>query len=286
MVSREKTQELGVELLDLERIIEEKDSKLLRSLPKFIINKIKHIVHLDEMNELIFKYRNFYGIEFAKAVLNEFNITVEIIGEKNIPLDGRNIFASNHPLGGVDGVVLLTILDFKNLASKIIVNDLFQYIKNLRPTVVKVNVLGTNYKDYIKALDNEYASDIQIITFPSGEVSRKRKGIITEGIWQKSFIKKAIQHERDIVPIYVDGKNSRFFYNLSNIRKFLGIKTNIELIYLPDEMFKQKNKTIKVYFGKPISYKTLDESLSYMEYAQKIKKYAYNLPFKKNDFNI
>jgi len=102
----------------------------------------------------------------------------------------------------------------------------------------------------------------------------------------KSFIAKAVQHKRDIVPVFIDGTNSKFFYNLSNIRTRLGVKANLEMFYLPDEMFKQKGKTITLTFGKPIPYSVFDKSFSPVEWAQKVKEHVYKLTNDQNrEFN-
>jgi putative hemolysin len=95
--------------------------------------------------------------------------------------------------------------------------------------------------------------------------------------WHKSFISKAIQHKRDIVPAYFSGRNSNFFYNLANIRKFLGLKANIEMLYLADEMFKQKGKEIMLVFGETIPWETFDKSKSAPEWAEWVKSKSYGL---------
>jgi putative hemolysin len=92
--------------------------------------------------------------------------------------------------------------------------------------------------------------------------------------WTKSFIQKSIESERDVVPVYFEGRNSNFFYNFANFRTFLGIKTNFEMLYLADEMFKQRGKTFHIYFGKPISYKTFDNSRNTQEWANWVREQA------------
>jgi putative hemolysin len=107
--------------------------------------------------------------------------------------------------------------------------------------------------------------------------SRKKKGVICDLQWQKSFITKAIQHKRDIIPVYFSGRNSDFFYNLSNIRKTLGIKANIEMLYLADEMFRQKGKEIDLVFGKPVSWQIFDKTRQPVEWAAWVKEQSYSL---------
>ena len=157
------------------------------------------------------------------------------------------------------------------------VNDLLLNLKNLNNIFLPVNKHGAQAKDAVSALEDAYASDCQMIMFPAGLVSRKQQGIIQDLEWQKSFVSKAIQHRRDIVPIFIDGRNSNFFYNLANFRKKIGLKANIEMLYLPDETFKQRNRTFTLYIGQPIEWESLDKSKKPIEWAQEIKRKVYLL---------
>lgn len=123
-------------------------------------------------------------------------------------------------------------------------------------------------------------SDSQIIMFPAGLVSRKIKGHIVDLEWKKSFVSYAKRYKRDIVPVFISGQNSNFFYNLANVRTKLGIKTNIEQLYLIDELYKHKNESVSMYFGKPISYTALTSEKTDKEWAESIKQIAYALPKK------
>ena len=186
--------------------------------------------------------------------------------------DGRYIFVSNHPLGGPDGIILISFLGTRYPELKFPVNDLLLNLKNLNNIFLPVNKHGAQAKDAVSALEDAYAS-----MFPAGLVSRKQQGIIQDLEWQKSFVSKAIQHRRDIVPIFIDGRNSNFFYNLANFRKKIGLKANIEMLYLPDETFKQRNRTFTLYIGQPIEWESLDKSKKPIEWAQEIKRKVYLL---------
>lgn len=159
------------------------------------------------------------------------------------------------------------------------VNDLLMHVPNLRPLFIPLNKLGKN-TGYIEQIEQTFASDNIILYFPAGLCSRKQKGKIMDLEWKPTFIKKAIQYKRDIIPVHIDGKNSDFFYNLSNWRKKMGIRQNIEMIYLVDEMYKQKNKIINIIFGEPISYETFDKKFSTLQWAEIIKKRVYELAVK------
>lgn len=264
--------------LNLDKVFMDKAPKLYAKTPAFALNYIKRKIHLNELNEILTIYADKYGVDFMDSVVQYFDLQLEVSGLDNIPNDNRYIFVSNHPLGGLDGICLSSIIGNKfDKKIKYLVNDVLYFIKNLRPIFLPINKYGTQAKEKANQLNEAYASDDQIITFPAGLCSRKINGRIYDLQWQKSFIQKAIQTKRDVVPIYFDAKNSNFFYRFANIRKKLGIKFNIETFFLPDEMFKNKHKTFSVTFGNPISWESFDETKSHQQWAETVKDITYNL---------
>jgi putative hemolysin len=263
--------------INIATIIEESNPRKLKSLPGFIIKWIEKIIRQDEMNRILTKYSDYQGLEILTKIIEELNIKIEVEGKVNLPENNRCFFLSNHPFGLIDGLVLTKIVGDKYHALKSIGNEAFMYVPHLRPFIAAVNVFGKNPKDYITALEKIYDSDVPITHFPSGEVSRLYGNKIQDCPWHKSFITKAVSYKRDIVPFYVYGRNSRFFYFISCLRRVLGIKSNIELILLPHEMFRKKNKTIRVKIGQRIPHQEFDKSLSDWEWAGKVREYVYNL---------
>lgn len=264
--------------IDIDKVFNDKNPKLKRFIPKFLINYLKRITHQEEINEFISNNKNIYGIEYSEAIIANFKSRYEIIGEENIPKDGRFVFVANHPLGGLDGMVFVAAVGqfFKNL--KFPVNDILMNIKNLGEIFLPVNKHGGHSRAAAKAIDDAYASDHQILMFPAGLVSRKRKnGIIKDLEWKPNFIKKARTHNRDIIPVHISGQNTNRFYNLANWRKKLGIKANIEMLYLVDELYLQRNKTITITFGKPIKISDVQPAKKGKKWAQKIKDEVYAL---------
>lgn len=251
---------------------------MARLLPGFIYRYIERIVWQDWINSFLERNREKTGLDFIHAIFDEFNTKVIIKGEENIPLKGRYIFASNHPLGGFDGVILIDAVSRYLGESKFLVNDILMNLQPMDDLFVPINKHGAQSKDSVLILDEFYSSDIQILTFPSGMVSRKIKGVITDLQWKKNFISKAIQYQRDVVPVHFSGKNSKFFYNLSNIRTFLGIKWNLEMFYLVDESMKHRNSEITVTFGPPVQWITFDKSKTHQEWADFIRAKVYSLP--------
>lgn len=268
----------GITQIDVRQVLQQKAPSVAGKIPGFIVDYLIRTIHQDELNDILTRYQDKDGVAFMQELIGYFDLTLELVNEENIPTEGRFIFASNHPLGGLDGICLSAIIGAR-YGGKIryLVNDLLLYLSNLRSIFVPVNKHGAQGKKNAKKIDEAYASDNQIVTFPAGLCSRKQHGKIQDTEWKKSFIQKAVEHRRDVVPVYFEGRNSNFFYCLANLRKTLGIKMNYEMIYLPDEMFRSKHKTFRIYFGKPISWETFDTSRKPAEWAEWVKGIAYNL---------
>ncbi|GAB6393982.1 MAG: 1-acyl-sn-glycerol-3-phosphate acyltransferase [Bacteroidales bacterium] len=266
------------QLIDVRQILRERVPGLAGKLPEFVVNYLIRIVHQDEVNNILRRYHDKEGVEFMAALIDYFGIALQLTGDENLPAAGRYIFASNHPLGGLDGICLVAVLGKRyNGRLRCPVNDLLLFIPNLRSLFVPINKHGRQSKAAAGQTGEAYASDNQIITFPAGLCSRRRNGKITDTEWKKSFIQKAIEYKRDVVPVYFDGKNSDFFYRLANLRKRLRIKANLEMLYLPDELFKSKQATYHIYFGQPIPWQTFDKSRKHAEWAAWVRETAYKL---------
>lgn len=263
--------------IDVEQVLYSKNPALRKVVPGFIIRYLKRIVHQDELNEFLKLNGHLKDAEFIEAGLEFFKISYKVYRKENIPASGRYIFVSNHPLGGLDGLVFIYELSkyFNDL--KFPVNDILMNITNLSGIFLPVNKHGAQDREAARKIEEAYASDSQILYYPAGLCSRKKKGIIRDLQWHKSFIFKSIQYKRDVVPAYFSGRNSNFFYNLSNFRNFLGIKANIEMLYLVDELFRQKGKEIDLIFGKAIPWQTFDHSKTTPEWAEWVKEKSYEL---------
>jgi putative hemolysin len=267
----------GTGPIDLDRVLASKNPRLAKVVPRFVKNYLKRIVHQEELNVFLTTYGHLKDAELVTAFLDHFRIRYRVSGEDNVPSAGRFIFVSNHPLGGLDGVVFIKVVSEMFTDVKFPVNDILTNIENLSGIFLPINKHGSQDREAAKKIEEAYASGSQILYFPAGLCSRKKRGIIMDLEWHKSFIIKAIQHKRDIIPVYFSGRNSGFFYNLANIRKLMGVKANIEMIYLPDEMFRNKEKEIRVVFGKPIPWQTFDKTKTPAQWANQVKSESYRL---------
>ncbi len=269
-------------LIDIKKVISDKNPKLLKRIPGFIVRYLQRILHEKDVNQFVHDHKDDSPIEFCLSVMKKFNIQVTVTGIENIPTEGGAILACNHPLGGMDAMALVTVLHEKRPDIKFIVNDVLLHLENLQPIFVGVNKYGANATDSLKKVDETFQGDDLLCIFPAGLVSRKIKRNIRDLNWKKTFISRSKKYEKQIIPIYIDGKLSRFFYNLYKIRKMVGIKANIEMLYLVNELYKQHNKHIDIYIGKPIFAAQLDASKNYQEWADHIQNEVYNLK-SKND---
>lgn len=267
-----------VKPINIREVFLDKNPKLGKRLPGFVYRYINRIMHIDEINELLANHGTEQGIEFANSMVKEFNVHQTIIGLENVPDSGRFIFASNHPLGGFDALLLLSNL-YRKLGDIVtLVNDVLTNIPQLRPIFVPLNKHGGHPKEVINMLHETYSSNKQILIFPSGMASRKVKGQVQDLSWKKHFIAKAIEYKRDVIPVHVSGHNSNFFYNLANFRARVGIKWNLEMFYLADETFSHRNQKFTITFGKPIPYTHFDNSKTMEQWAEEVRKTVYSLP--------
>jgi putative hemolysin len=258
-----------------------------KNVPNFLIHYLERIVHQNELNQFLLEYGTLYGTDFLEEAVKFIGIKLQTKGLDELP-EGLYTFAGNHPLGGIDGMStgLAVFHRFPNRSIKFLSNDLLSNVINLSPLFVPVNKIGaqSQLRTLPERLNEAYQSDCQMVVFPSGKCSRRINGKITEMKWSKSFIDKSIDSQRDIVPVYFEGRNSNFFYMVANIRNFLGIKTNIEMLYLVDEMFKQRGRTFHICFGKPISYTYFDKSRSTNEWANWVREQVLQLGKKQNKY--
>ena len=269
-------------LIDLRKIFTAKVPKLMKHMPEWLFRKIQRLLHEDDINEILTKYADKEGLDFINAVVADFNLDVVLEGVDNLMASDRVLVASNHPLGGLDGIALIGSLGNNRGVTLTPVNDFLMFVKNLQPIFIPVSKVGSataNREESLKLFNETFAGDATICYFPFGLCSRKTKGgKIMDLDWKKTFVTKSKAYQRDIVPTHIEGRNSDFFYNLARLRKRLGIKVNIEMAFLVDEFFKQRNKQLTIYFGNPIPYQMLDRRYTDAEWAERLRRFSYQLP--------
>jgi len=263
--------------VDVAEIIRAKSPRLAKKMPRFVVNLLRRLVHEKDVNEILAKANGATGIDFVNIGVESLELKRQVSGMENIPSEGRFIFVANHPLGGLESLMMMKTINEKYSDFMFVVNDFLMALEPLRPIFIPINKVGKQSRTNAEQLNELYASDKQVLYFPAGLCSRKIKGKIVDLPWQKNFIVKAVEYQRDIIPIYIGGKNSNFFYRLANWRKRLKIKFNIEMLFLVDEMFKQRGQTITLTIGKPIPYATFDKSKTPIEWAEWVKTETYKM---------
>jgi len=270
--------------IDIDGIFKSKNPSLYKIIPSFIFSYIKRVTHQDKLNSFLERHAGEFDFDFIKAIIHEFAVTPKIIGPENIPATGGAVIAANHPLGALDFMALMDGIGLRRKDVKALVNDILLNLDNLKNLFAGVNKIGKTSAESLQEIENVYASGNISVTFPAGLVSRKQfpsgffgKSVIKDLEWKKSFITRAKKNKKSVIPVYIEGKNSNFFYNLSLWRKRAGIKANIEMLYLVDEMYKQEGKTITVIFGEEIPHETFDKRFTDAEWAEKVKQHVYQM---------
>lgn len=277
----EKKDEIKAPLeINVEEVIRQRLPRYNRFIPRCLIRRLERTICQDELNKLLRDNFPKRDAEFCRGVINDLKVSVNFLNIENIPPieHSRVLFVSNHPLGGLDGIALIDFVErHYGIAPQFIVNDLLSAIEPLSDTFIPINKHGAQSRKAVEALDNAFASDRPLIMFPAGLVSRRgKKGVIADLQWQKMFVAKAKEYKRDIIPLHFYGENSSFFYKFAKFRQRIGMKFNIEMIYLPREVFRSKGKSFDVVVGKPISYSSLDD-MPPMQKAQQIRQLIYSL---------
>ena len=261
--------------VDVEKIVA---SRAKGKVPRFLVNALKKLVHQDFLNEYLTE--GYEGVEFCEKCLEYLDVTLDVQGLERLDTSGatRYTFVSNHPLGGIDGVALGGVLGraFDGKV-KYLVNDLLMNLKGLAPLCVPINKIGGQSRNLPALISEAFASDDQMILFPAGSCSRKIDGKIQDRPWSKAFVTKSVQTGRRVVPIHFIGRNSDRFYNVDKICKTLGIKANLAMLFLPDELYRNQHSRFKVIVGEPFPEGTFDDSKSAYDWAQWVRERVYEL---------
>jgi hypothetical protein len=280
-------------LINVEGLFASKNPALLRLMPRFLLNYIKNVIHEDEVNSYIYRHREKFGLPFVVAILREFgvNVVTRIHHHPQLdpmPLlremlkDRRVILASNHPLGGLDGLALMSQVGEVRPDLVFPVNDLLMNLPGLKPLFIPINKHGRNTEN-ARIIEDTFAGGKAILYFPAGLVSRKfRGGVIRDLEWKPTFIKKARKYQRDVLPVFISGRNTDRFYNIANWRKRFGIKANLEMFFLVDEMMRQKGQTITLEIGSIIPWQSFDRTRPDTEWAAFVRDTVYKM----NQHNI
>ena len=244
--------------IDIEAVLRGKAPKIARWIPRWAVEWLRRTIHEEEMNRFLAQADGLAPQPFLKAFFRELDIRYTVEGLEALDPAGRYLFVSNHPFGGMDGMMLADKLIDRFGDVRVVVNDLLMHVEPLAPLWVPVNKHGNQNAAYARRFEEALQSDLPMLTFPAGLCSRRHGGVVADLPWKSSFIKQARQSGRTIVPLFVEGTLSDRFYRLANFRTGLGLKFNIEMLFLVDEMFRQRGRTFRIRCGAPVSQDELD----------------------------
>lgn len=253
-----------------------------RYIPHVLYDLLAGLIHQDELNAMLRAGFPSTGSEFAQKVLDYLKIEVDVEGRENLPPVGeRTVFACNHPLGGLDGIALIAVLGnyYGDDNIRFMVNDLLMNVEPLRSVFIPINKYGNQARESVDIINREYASRREMVVFPAGLVSRLQDdGNVEDLTWQKAFVVKAFEYDRDIVPVRFVALNRKRFYRFARWRKKLGIKVNLEQATLPAELCAAKRKKFKIIIGKKVKIRELRAAkMPHMRAAAYIRDLVYSL---------
>lgn len=271
--------------INVDEVLRKRLPRHYKYIPQALIRWVERTICQKDLNRLLEVAYPKQDADFCRAVLDELNVNYKTRGVENIP-DARNskvVFVSNHPLGALDGITMIDLVArYCGCKPKFIVNDLLMAVTPLKGVFLPINKHGRQSRCASDDIEKAFSGNEPIIIFPAGLCSRRQAdGVIKDLQWRKMFVNKCAEYERDIIPVYFDAENSSFFYKFAKIRNRLGLKFNLEMIYLPREIFRCRNKTFCITIGRKISWETLRIGRLAQTQADEIKEMVYKL--KEND---
>lgn len=265
--------------IDVDAVLRAKMPRHYRRIPRALIRMVQRAVCQDQLNELLRHNAGRRGADFCAGVLSDLGITYNVTHAELLPPDPRVIIACNHPLGGLDGLILIDYFTrHYGRPVRFLVNDILMAVEPLSDVFMPINKHGRQSRSDASTIDSVLASDTPVIIFPAGLCSRKGKGgVVADLEWQKMFVNKAIASRRPVIPIRFSGENSKFFYNFAKWRKRLGIRFNIEMIRLPKEMLRAAGKSFTITIGTPVPWQSLEGGQQARRQAALIRQQVYSL---------
>ncbi|AHC14367.1 1-acyl-sn-glycerol-3-phosphate acyltransferase [Salinispira pacifica] len=261
--------------IDMRRIIAGKNPSLAAKIPAVLLRRLESLLHVRELNDALARFGHLRGADFINAALDYFEVKITIRGEEHIAGLTRPVLVANHPLGGLDGLVLLSVLSRHYPEVKLMVNDFLMNIPNLRELFVPVNKLGGNRQNQ-QLYRDLFASQAALLHFPAGLCSRKKGGKLRDLPWNRSYVRLARDTGRPVVPAFFAGTNRNLFYRTANLRRWFGIGFNIEMLLLVDEMFRKRGRVLETRIGRGYSADELKEG-DINEWNRRIRRDLYSL---------
>ncbi len=280
LVNKTSMETTGPIQINLAETLRGKLGAKAKFVPSFAVKWLESLVHTDELNDMLRRYYPNTGAAFCDAMMSDMDIRLEAVNADALPspADGRVIFVCNHPLGGLDGIALISLLSgIYGDGVRFVVNDLLMAVQPLQQVFLPINKHGRQSRKSAEDLASAMAGDSPVLVFPAGLVSRLGKdGEIRDLKWHKMFVMKALQYHRDVVPLYFSGTNSPGFYSLAKWRVRLNVPFNIEMVRLPAEMLRARGGRFSLVCGERIPWQSLAQKPA-AQMAADIKEKTYLL---------
>lgn len=222
---------------------------------KTVVALLRIVFRESEFRRFSDRYPHLTGFDFVEQALDhfDFGISVSDRERERIPAWGRVVIVANHPIGSLDGLALLKMVGEVRRDVKVVANEVLGAVEPLRSLLLRVDNMGSRTtRDNVRAIEQHLQSDGALIIFPAGEVSRMGATGVKDGPWRHGFLRFAAKAKAPIVPMFVDARNSVFFYSLSMLAKPLST------LWLVREMFKHNNKNMRIRIGRAIEHDTYD----------------------------
>lgn len=261
--------------ISVDELLREHYPRLERLLPRSLKERLERALCIDRMNGYIIRNHNRATIDFLGRFLRAMDVGCRVEGVANLRAEGRYTIVANHPLGGLDGIALAWTMLAHMGDVKVVVNEVYMKVRPLQPLWLPVRRMGRQSADMVRAMYEALCSDVPIVTFPAGCCSRRRGGEIVDAEWHPSFVRRSINHNRTIVPVYVEGRLSNRFYRMAWLRRIVGLKTSFEMYLLPSEMYRCQGSEILVRIGAPIPVSDIADMGSSVEACRQIRERVY-----------
>ncbi|MFU8831060.1 MAG: 1-acyl-sn-glycerol-3-phosphate acyltransferase [Wenzhouxiangella sp.] len=243
----------------MSKLFEKKNPALHQRLPRSVMTLISRLLRCQYINRELYNMRAIPCRRFPRATLDHLGVELRVDGSVPDPSVSRPVFIANHPLGGLDGLAMLSWMLEQYEQVKVPANDVLATFPHLRPVVAPINQFGSQ-RNNVNALHECFASSTAILVFPAGRTSRPAivGGRLSDHPWRKMAVRMARIHQRPLVPVFVSGRNSGLFYGIYHLRRWLGIRTNLEMFLLVREMMRPATHRVALHFGRPIEPSELE----------------------------
>lgn len=248
--ARKCVREPGFEAIDIASILAERAPDLVRRLPPGTSALLRLVLHERLLNALLPGYDGYEPGEFCEAVLDRLSVTVRIENRHYLEVARRPVVCANHPSGGIEGLALISALFQTRHACLFPGNDLLGLLSPLAPVIVPVDRARPN-RAHAAGFERAFAGDAPILVFPAGVTARVYAGVLREFPWAPTFVTRARRHNREVLPVWVSGRNSPHFYLIHKLRRVFGVSLNLEMTLLLDELLRRRGDRVTLRFGPP-----------------------------------